>query len=153
MRGISFHIPTKYSRYLWEIFKFINFTEYTWYIDQEEILYFNEKEEIADSDFFTSNILTGAEFKERISRNDYYVYLANIQAYPINAKKEDILTYDDFKKSECEIILLCADSKYVDLYSKSEEYIRNVYDMCIQNKFENAKYITDENDERTGLRL
>lgn len=153
MRGVSFCIPSKYSKYLWDILKFIDFSKYSWFIEQEEILYFNEKKGKPDSDFFTNNILTGDEFKKRITDDDYYIYLANIKAYPVNEKVENIVVYDDFIKGCCEMLLLCADSKYIDLYCKSEEYIKTIYDMSIQNGFENVEYITDENDARTRLRL
>lgn len=153
MRGTRFFIPNEYNKYLWEIFKFVDLLKYTWYISQEEILYFNEKEGKVCSDFFTSHTLTGSQFKECINKTNYYLYSVNIQAYPIGTEKEDIFTYDDFIKSKCEILLLCADAKYVDLYSKDEEYLKNIYDMCIRNKFENVEYITHENDERTGLRI
>ena len=153
MRGVTFRIPNEYNRYLWEIFKFIDFSKYTWYIHQHEIFYFNKEEGRICSNFFRSNILSGTEFKEYITKTDYYIYLANIQAYPKNSEKENIITYTDFIKSKCEIVLLCADSTYAHLYSKNKEYIKNVYELCVKNRFENVEYITDENDERTGLNL
>lgn len=153
MRGVSFLIPNEYNNYLWKIFINLSLSNYTWYIEQEELLYFNEKEGKVCSNLFTSDILTGAEFEKCITKNDYYIHLANIQAYPKNTKKEDILTYEDFIKSKCEMILLCADSEYVDLYSKNKEFLKKVFEMSIQNGFKNIEYITDENDERTALRL
>jgi hypothetical protein len=153
MRGVRFHLLNEYNQYLWEIFKFLDILKYTWYISQTEILYYNKKEGKVCSDFFPSDKLTGAEFKECIARNEYYVYLANIQAYPLNTEREEILTYDEFERSRCETILLCADSIYVDLYSKNKAFLKNVYDMGIQIGFKNVEYITNSNDERTGLRL
>lgn len=153
MRGVRFCIPNEYAQFLWEILKFINFENYTWYSEQVEILYFNEMEGKACNDFFASDCLTGAEFKERITREDYYLSSVNIKAYPLNAKKESILTYDDFSKSQCEIIVLCTDSEYVDCYSKNEAFCEKVYTMCLQHGFQNVEYITEINDERTGLRV
>lgn len=153
MRGVSFRIPSEYNKYLWKIFECVDYSKYTWYISQDEILYFDEREGKASSNFFQKKVLTGKEFQECITKTDYYIYLVNIQAYPTNGEKIDIVTYDDFKKSKCEILFLCADSEYIDLYSKNDEYTKKVFDLCIRNEWKDVKYITDMNDERTGLSL
>lgn len=87
MRGISFLLDNGYNQYLWKIFQFCDLLNYTWYISQDEILYFDFEKQKVCSDFFTQKILTGREFKDQILKNQYYIYLANIQAYSIGRKK------------------------------------------------------------------
>lgn len=153
MRGIRFYIRKEYGKYLWEILKPIDFLKYTWYVDQDEILFFNKKEGKVFNNFFTRDIFTGEEFKKCITKDNYFICSVNIQAYPIDDPKDNILSYDDFKKSKCEILLLCVDSKYVELYSKNDIFIKRLFHMCMQNEYQNVEYITDENDDRAELRL
>ena len=153
MRGISFLLDNGYNQYLWKIFQFCDLLNYTWYISQDEILYFDFENQKVCSDFFTQKILTGREFKDQILKNQYYIYLANIQAYPLGEKKDNIITYNDFEKSKCEIIFLCCDGRYVDLYSKDKQYLEKVFDMCKKSNLTFVEYITDKNDKRREMRI
>ena len=153
MRGIRFFIPKKYDKYLWRIFELLDCMEYTWYISQDEVFFYDETESKVSNDFFESRSLHSENFIKKIAECNYLIYLVNIQAYPVGALKDNILTYDDFIRSNCEMVLLCVDSKYVDLYSKNDEFTSKVFEMCIQNRFKKVEYITDENDERTRLSL
>ena len=53
MRGISFLLDNGYNQYLWKIFQFCDLLNYTWYISQDEILYFDFEKQKVCSDFFT----------------------------------------------------------------------------------------------------
>lgn len=153
MRGIRFFIPKKYDKYLWRIFELLDCMEYTWFVDQDEVLFFDETESKVRNDFFENWSLRGEDFVKKIVECNYYIYSVNIQAYPVGALKDNISTYNDFIRSNCEIVLLCVDSKHVDIYSKNQAFTDKVFEMCKQNSLGNAEYITDENDERTRLSL
>jgi len=157
MRGIRFFVPKKYDKYLWRIFELLDCMEYTWYISQDEVLFFDETERKVRNDFFENWSLNGEDFIKKIVECNYFICSVNIQAYPVGALKDNISisisTYNDFIRSNCEIVLLCVDSKHVDLYSKNQVFTSEVFEMCNQNSFENVEYITDKNDERTRLSL
>lgn len=151
MRGIRFLVNNEYSDYLSKILECTDIIKYTWYIDQDEILFFDDNKGAVSNDFFDKSVLTGKELNEYIKRKNYCVISANIKAYPSDELKNDIKTYDDFKRSKCEIILLFCDVIYVDFYCKNNEIIKKVYEVCKRNKFKDVEYITDENDCRTRL--
>lgn len=152
MRGIRFTTPNKYDKFLYLIFKNVPFDQYAWHVDQTEIIYYDKIHNRVSEDFFNHKILSGSDFKEAILRDNYYVYLANIQAYPLNSSHDSILSYYDFLRSKCQILLLCADATYYDLYCKNQSLLNDIYMAC-KFVFKDTEYITAENDSRTILRL
>lgn len=152
MRGIRFIAPNRYDKFLCYIFEKVPFEQYTWYVDQTEIIYYDKTIQKASENFFNSRIMSGHDFKLAISREDYYVYLANIQAYSVYSPYCTISTYEDFLKSNCEILLLCADTVDYNIYCKSPPILTQMHSIC-KCLFQNVEYITDENDSRTRLRL
>ena len=152
MRGIRFTAPDKYDKFLYYIFESVPFDQYTWYVDQTEIIYYDKAIQKASEDFFDSRIMSGHDFKLAISKEDYYVYLANIQAYSVYSPYCVILTYEDFLKSDCELILICADTVDYNIYCKNQELLTQMYIAC-KGLFRDVEYITDENDSRTVLRI
>lgn len=65
----------------------------------------------------------------------------------------DIHTYNDFLKSDCEILMLINDTDYFDLYLKDEELIYVIYNHLKSHCFKNINYITDENDCRKKMNV
>lgn len=63
----------------------------------------------------------------------------------------ELNTYEDFLKSDCEIIILITDSVFVDIYAKDEMVINKIKYNAEQCDFKDIAYITDENDYRTYL--
>lgn len=149
MRGISFLVNSEYNNYIGKILQCTDLAQYTWCIDEDEVLVFDENKGRVCEQFFSNLILTGREFEEIVTQKEYYVVQVNMKAYPPNAPRSDIQTYSDFVKSKCEVVLLISDAIYVELYCKNREYIENVRELCRQNDFKNVEYITDENDCRT----
>jgi RHS repeat-associated protein len=91
----------------------------------------------------------GPDGKAIKDRHHNFVYFANIKAYPDNNYSDNINCYDDFLNSNCELVILCSDGIYYEIYSKSEEMIRIIKSNCIKKGFDEIEYITDENDCRT----
>ena len=153
IRGLHFKADSAYSKYIYTLLNGINIRDYQWYISQTEILYYDKTTNRAESYNFSGDFLSGEEFLEMISRNDHLVYLTNIQAYPKNRPAKLILSYQDFLESDCSLIILCADSEFYDIYCKNETDIQLICANALNNNFKDVEYITDENDQRTGLSL
>lgn len=153
MRGVRLKLPVEYNRYLSLLLAPIKFTSYDWYVSQDEIVFYDELTRKVCNDMLNKDEYPGDEFKKVIANKDYLIYLANIQAYPMGATKSEIRTYDDFVKSKCQLVFLCADSEFVDIYCKDKDVIKEIYNICISNDFNEVEFITDDNDVRTRLML
>lgn len=145
MRGISIYHDYGYGTIL-KLLRNIKSAGYEWFILEQEIIQNN------DSMFFPEK-MTDSEFHSIMTNErSYFVYFLNLQAYPIGTKLTTIKTYNDFLNSECEIVLLISDGRYIDIYAKHKEHI----EQCIENAkelgCEKIEILTDENDGRTEFR-
>lgn len=144
--GIEFKIPNEYGRFLREILEQINLDKYIWKIEEDEI-YVNDNKESNDDFLFKNSMYKNADFKRIIAQEDYYIVFANIKLY---IKQDNIIinTYKDFMESSCILILLITDSEFVEIYSKDENLLDEIYDNALKNKFCNICYITKDNFKR-----
>ncbi|MGQ0416420.1 DUF2691 family protein, partial [Bacillus sp. HC-TM] len=76
--------------------------------------------------------------------------LQSLTAYPKGEKAIDIETYEEFKESKCELIVLAVDAQYIQIYVKDQKAIELMYENARKQGFY-VKYVTDENDGRTRL--
>lgn len=143
MIGLDIRVKNEYSNYLYKIFNGINFSNYIWEINSDDFLYSENGTTIQN--LFKAEVLEGKEFSKCISRDSYYMIFVDIKAYPIGNERMVIKTLEDFLKSSCEIVLLCTDSEFIEVYSKNMEVLEKVYNNCISNNFEKVEYksVTD----------
>lgn len=150
IRGVSFKIsPALNDTILWKILKCIDVQKYTWYNigGQSEVW--------ADSqgtDFFKRNYYDGKSFINQIQSKHYIVFL-KLQAYFVSGTFFDILTYEEFVASDCQILFLINDCQFVEIYSKSKNNSETLYRNAVINHFTNIEYITDSNDERIKMNI
>lgn len=77
----------------------------------------------------------------------------NLQAYPIDAHWQPIKTYEDFFLSDCAIIILVVDGRYVEIYAKSDELILQFIKNAVKLKGVNITIKTDYDDGRTRMNV
>ncbi|WP_282021158.1 DUF2691 family protein [Planomicrobium okeanokoites] len=149
-RGISFEIPNKYGRWLGEILKPIDIAAFDWQIGSGES--YTVIDEQLDEELFSKerNVIEGAELKNRIEANQYYIISADLQAYPKNEVIR-VETFEEFMESDCQLVLLVVDCIYVTIYCKNQETIELLNKNAITCRFKEIEYITNENDARTRL--
>lgn len=97
-----------------------------------------------------NKVMSGLELKKLIKDNIYYLIFADLKAYPKGEKVVDIETYEEFKESKCELVLLVVDCTYVTIYAKDQKAIELMYENAWNQGFY-VEYVTDENDGRTRL--
>ncbi|MEG1798171.1 MAG: DUF2691 family protein, partial [Clostridium sp.] len=110
----------------------------------EDEIYLKDGKEL-----FEEKQVTGKDFLNKITQIDYSIIFANIKAYPEKNISSEINNYEDYLNSRCELIILCYDVFYYEVYSKSENIIEVIKTNCIKNGFREVEYITKENDCRT----
>lgn len=145
-RGIYF-LSADTDNDLFQILKGIDIKKYCWYniFSQDEVYDIDFKE-----DFFQEDCYDGKSFYQHIQK-DHYLLFVKLQAYLEGGKFFDIHTYEEFQKSDCQLLLLIADTRYVTIYAKDKGVIEKLYEQAVINQCTNLKYITDENDTRTGM--
>ncbi|MCQ4114245.1 DUF2691 family protein [Ruminococcus sp. zg-921] len=148
MRGISFKI-TNHNNILYQILNCIDIKKYVWYNIENQ----NESwENTSKNDLFDSSYYDGENFLKCIQSNHFVVFL-KLQAYFENCKFFDIHTYNDFIKSDCQLILLVYDCSSVEIYSKDVNDITAIYNNALKNNYLDINFITDNNDMRKTFDL
>lgn len=149
-RGITIDIPNEYDNLLWKVLKPIDITSFDWRVENEES-YFVLSNGLGAELFSEDNkVMSGLELKKLIKDNIYYLIFADLKAYQKGEKVVDIETYEEFKESKCELVLLVADCTYVTIYAKDQKAIELMYENALNQGFY-VEYVTDENDGRTRL--
>jgi hypothetical protein len=149
-RGISFELPNEYGSLLGDVLQPIDITVFTWRIGAGEI-YMVEDNQLSNELFIENRtIIDGAELKNRIEGNKYYIIFADLQAFP-KGEFSAIDSYDQFLGSKCELVLIVVDCSYATIYCKNKKDLELLYINAGDYGFKNVEYITDENDTRTGL--
>ncbi|MED2186065.1 DUF2691 family protein [Bacillus wiedmannii] len=149
-RGIFVDIPNEYDNLLWKVLKPIDITSFDWRVENEES-YFISPDGLGPELFSEDNkVMSGLEFKKLIKDNIYYLIFADLKAYPKGEVLEEIETYEEFKESKCEVVVLVADGDYIHIYAKGQEAIELMYENAMNQGFY-VEYVTDENDGRTRL--
>lgn len=152
-RGVRFLVPNEYGHLLQDVLNTIDVERYFWHIDSVEIYKSNDDEGSGDNLFPLDNsnrILSGKKFKKLISENIYYTIFGEFKAFTKDSEVREINTFEDFRKSKCEIVLLIVDSIYYDIYCKDVNTILSIYESSVQSGYDNVEFI-DEKDTRTRL--
>ncbi|MCY7984334.1 DUF2691 family protein [Bacillus inaquosorum] len=110
--------------------------------------------ELNDQEFFKDNsVVEGAVFANHLKTNQYYTIFVELQAYPFGQAVDLVQTYEEFVDSDCELVLLLADSSYVSIYCKDRNVIEKLFINALKNDFEEVQLITDDNDTSQALRI
>lgn len=90
--------------------------------------YFVTDGELDDQEFFKDNsVVEGAVFANHLKTNQYYTIFVELQAYPFGQAVDLVQTYEEFVDSDCELVLLLADSSYVSIYCKDRNVIEKLF--------------------------
>jgi hypothetical protein len=148
--GLDIRIKNEYNSYLKKIFAGIDLQKYDWEIIFDDTLY---KENGTFQCIFKNDIihginkngiLNGHEFNNCISKENYIIYFVDIKAYPTGATRSIIKTFSDFMESNCELVLICVDSVYVEVYCKNSKVLETIYNNCLGEDFEKVDYVSFE---------
>lgn len=142
IRGLCFEMPGEYGSYLNAILSGLPLDKYVWSISEDEVF---------NNGLFSYGVFTGEYFSKIIALPSYYVFFANIQAYRNENDIYEIDTYADFLSSKCELIIFIVDAVLADIYAKDQAVIALIKQNAENSKFENIRYITEENDTRTDF--
>jgi len=168
--GLQFEVENKRNSYLKKIFESIDLSVYYWEIVSDQIRYEvngiedqglfnscvveelkkrdmikpNTTERLERNDYCSELIIDGKSFVKAIKMDNYYFIFSDLKAYSNNEVWGNIETYEDYIDSCCELIFMCVDSVFIEIYCKDEAILRTIHDNCIKNNFDAIKVISDD---------
>ncbi|MCY8202800.1 DUF2691 family protein [Bacillus sp. N12A5] len=74
-----------------------------------------------------------------------------MQAFPFSKTVNQIKTYAEIVDSDCELVLLLADSSYVSIYCKDENVIERIYFNALQNHIVEVQVVTMKMTQEPAL--
>lgn len=149
MVGLDIKIPDGVGQYIFKLLEEIDFVSYTWTIQSEDAIRYENHDWNFNEKIFSKECMDGNEFLQSINRGSYYMIFVDIHAYPMEKEKYAIETYQDFLDSDCELVFLCADSIYVEIYCKHEEILQQIIKNCEKNQFEVKEISLQDVQSRT----
>lgn len=122
IRGICFEMPNEYGTFLAKILNPIDIQSFSWKIGYGESYKVINKE-LGEDLFSEAKVIDGTTLKMLLENNSYYIIFADLQAFP-KGKMEEINTFQDFLKSDCELVLLIVDCCDVTIYCKDRDKLK-----------------------------
>lgn len=152
VRGIEFRIPQERKKILWEILNCIDVSKYDWYNIQNQKEIYSDIDDSDEEQILNQLYYEGNSFKNAILRSQNIIFI-KLEAYKAKTEKISILTYDEFKNSTCQILLLIYDCEFVEIFAKEQNVIDSLYENAENKGFLELDYITDANDQRTLMNV
>ena len=147
IRGVSFEVPQGMGKILYQMLKCINVEEYIWYnISEQEEVHASSP----DDRFFEFDEYSGSEFLDLIRQECFIVFL-KLQAYFTDGDFTNVHSYEEYQKSDCQLVVLMYDCYYVYIYAKDEGITQALFENALMCGYTKVAYISDDNDERTGM--
>ena len=127
----------KYTGILAKILSGIDVEKYVWrsFLTQCEVMSKTEE-------YFTREIYPGKAFLQEI-KGAYYILFLKLQAHIENEDMEEIVTYEDFIKSDCQLMVLVCDCYEFEFFSKQRTIIDSICNTACSNGYHNYRFISD----------
>ena len=97
----------------------------------------------------TWNFSISPENLKELSKETLWEFVLHI--YPINAKRENIETFDNYMQSQCVCCLIYYDCGFLEVYSKDAALRQELYELLVSLKATELEFITDDSVHRTLL--
>lgn len=146
IRGISFEIKNEVGISLYDILSNIDIVNLNWFIEQRQTEVHTRK---VEESFFAESEYSGDEFSSLI-RNEHYLVFLKLYGFQ-DETFEEIHFYEDFKKSNCRLLILINDCSFVEIYVSNLDDIEKLRIAAEKNNYQDIRLITDNNDKRAKL--
>lgn len=151
-RGIFLLAPNGYGKILANILDGIPINSFFWKVEHVEA-YSGNADMHSDNRFDTAP-MTGNDFFNTINEDpNYLLMFGEFSAFYKESDIVEIKTYDDFIESNCQLLILVADTTFFEIYAKDLATIEKIKQNAEKLDYEKVEYITDENDQRTRMSI
>jgi len=130
IRGVTF-VSTYQDNLLKTIFRDIDLRDFHWFnvMSQNEVWANTRGGTALENEYYD-----GKSFLEIID-SEYWIIFIRLQAYREAGSYHDIHTYEEFQKSDCQLICLIADGKFVHIYVKDQAILNSIYKNALASNF------------------
>ena len=149
MIGLQFKVKNEYNNFLLKILASVNVEQYDWDIITDDIIDANNPKD--NDGIFNAATIDGQHFLHSILKESYYLIFVDLKSFPVGSKHAQIRVFEDFVNSECQIILLCVDSIFIELYCKDQQILETIYKNCLKYGFEDVEFISFENASNRNM--
>jgi hypothetical protein len=149
MIGIRFKIKNEYNTFLSQIFHSVEVQRYEWEIVTDDVICSSKPN--LNEGLFGSEIVNGQTFLNSIIIENYYMIFVDLKAYPQGSVHTNIEVFGDFYASDCQIILLCVDSEFIEFYCKDKSILDIVHNNCLKFGFEDVELIPLEKASNSSM--
>lgn len=147
MRGLHIELDVGYDDFINKLFHNIKWVNDEWYITESEIIDGKIKDNLNLP--YKSK---GVQLLHMLCNKEYLLVFLNLQIYPQDANRAEIKTYDDFVNSNCKLVLLISDVKYIDIYVKDARTLLQLKENAESLSPDNLVILTSENDYRYNMK-
>lgn len=147
--GVHFEVPQVAGNIILDILKYINVKKYYWHSISGQTETWNG---VNGDDFFEHKIYPGCDFLDLIKNNHRIIFL-KLQATNSYNYMENINTYEEFKNSKCDIIILIYDCEFAEVYAKNVDILKLILEVAKELKYRNIGYIDDKRPTRTTMNI
>jgi len=149
MRGLEFITPNGYGHILKDILEGVDL-QYQWAMTEAFILWGGDSSDsIPDDDC----VFQPDEFVKFIGMEDYYPVFIILKAFPLDSTIVELNDFNEYEKSDCQLVIIIADGVYVNLYCKNRDNILTINENAHKLGCRNIEIVTAENDGRTGFHV
>ena len=143
MRGVRFQLLNDYEFGLKEILRSFVFGNHVCLVTECEI-YDKENKKLCNDGCYMYE-----SFENIISQKAGCIISLNLQVFSKESEIEQVANYDEFIRSNCKMILLMADSTFIDIYIK-DKYVFQIkkLEKYILEKGGEYFEVDDDNDTR-----
>ena len=128
MYGLNVKLQNNYGKYISELLANVDIERFIWQIEADDVIV-KENQNNLHGLFDVKNI-SGKTFYNAITLNEYYLIFTDYKAF---FHKDDIVEIKngmDFYNSKCELVFLCTDSVYAEIYCKSKDIFSTILKNC-----------------------
>lgn len=147
---LSFEIAKPGSAILWQILKCVPVENYTWYniASQDEAW-----RKDMDLPLFQKYCYRGEEFKVQIQQPQFVIF-SKLQAYSNPPRKmHNLCSLQDFRESDCDLLLLIYDCTFVEIYAKDPTILSLLYQNALDQGYTGIACDTEETCRRTNMNI
>ena len=150
VRGVSFEVADPSINLLHKILDCIEPENYCWHnIQSQNETWTNLS---LEEDFLDKDYYSGTDFSNLIIKEHFIIFL-KLQAYDRNSDYyfSEVQTYEEFRTSDCQLLLLVNDCRFVEIYANNINLTQKLYKNALLNNWDKICYITEQNDLRLRM--
>lgn len=143
--GFDFTLKSCDKAVLLKLFDGFDFTKYKWDVVNLQSW------DVDNNDLFDDGLYSGVEMIEKLKTPVMLIMF--LEFFAFDGKVKEMESYQDYKDSDCQLMMFVNDVNYYDVYCKDEKDLFLLSENAKKLNLESFEYITEDNIHRTKFRM